>query len=129
MFNLENENTGIGVDIEDISRFKGLTVEKDARFLDKIFTEKEKGYCFCRARPEQHLAVRFAGKEAVIKALSSLDIKGPVYRDIEIINDRKGTPAVSILKDGYEGLRILISLSHSEESAVAFVIAVKTPVK
>lgn len=125
MFDLEIENTGIGVDIEDVSRFRGLTAEKDARFLNKIFTEKEKGYCFSLARPEQHLAARFAGKEAVIKALSSLGMKKPVYRDIEILNNEKGGPGVTVLKKGYEGIHLLVSLSHSEGSAIAFVIAVK----
>jgi phosphopantetheinyl transferase (holo-ACP synthase) len=41
MFDDNNDNIGIGIDIEDISRFQELTIEKDASFLTKLFTEKE----------------------------------------------------------------------------------------
>jgi holo-[acyl-carrier protein] synthase len=60
-------NFGIGVDIESIERFVKLDRAKDSRFLAKIFTEKELDYCFKYKSPAEHLAVRYAGKEAVIK--------------------------------------------------------------
>ena len=122
MLNVNNEIVGIGVDIEDISRFQGLTVEKDASFLNKLFTEKELNYCFSAGNPAEHLAARYAGKEAIIKALSQLDRFEADYRDIEIVNDKMGIPGARVLKEGFAGLDILLSLSHSKETAIAFTI-------
>jgi holo-[acyl-carrier protein] synthase len=127
MFSINNGSIGIGVDIETIDRFQGLTAEKDAAFLNKIFTKKELDYCFSSGNPAEHLAARFAGKEAIIKALSHLDRFKADYRDIEIINDRRGVPGARILKEGFSGLNILLSLSHSQETAIAFtIVALRT---
>ena len=127
MLNVNNEIVGIGVDIEDISRFQGLTVEKDASFLNKLFTEKELNYCFSAGNPAEHLAARYAGKEAIIKALSQLERFEADYRDIEIVNDKMGIPGARVLKEGFVGLDILLSLSHSKETAIAFtIVALRT---
>ena len=127
MLNVNNEIVGIGVDIEDISRFQGLTVEKDASFLNKLFTEKELNYCFSAGNPAEHLAARYAGKEAIIKALSQLERFEADYRDIEIVNDKMGIPGARVLKEGFAVLDILLSLSHSQETAIAFtIVALRT---
>ena len=122
MFDINNEAAGIGVDIENISRFQGLTIEKDASFLNRLFTEKELDYCFSSGNPAEHLAARFAGKEVIIKALTQAGKSKVDYRDIEIVNDQRGVPGARILKDGFAGLDILLSLSHSQEAAIAFTI-------
>ena len=113
---------GIGVDVEDISRFQELDIENDSRFLNKIFTKKELDHCFSLAIPAQHLAARFAGKEAIIKASSSLGKVKPGYRDIEIENDSRGVPGAIIWKEGFDDVCIRLSLSHSHDVAVAFAI-------
>lgn len=125
MFYVNNETIGIGVDIENIGRFQGLTVEKDTSLLDKIFTGRELDYCFASGNPAQHLAARYAGKEAIIKALSTLGSPGLNYREIEIINDDRGIPYASVSKKGIDDLKILISLSHSQEDAIAFTIVTR----
>ena len=122
MVRINNEIAGIGVDITDVGRFQGLTVEKDASLLNKLFTEKELDYCFSSANPAEHLAARFAGKEAIVKALTQAGVSIPDYRDIEIVNDKRGIPGACILKEGFAGLDILLSLSHSQETAIAFTI-------
>jgi holo-[acyl-carrier protein] synthase len=123
MFSNVNGSTGIGVDIVDISRFRGLTVKKNARLLNKIFTKNELDYCFGFNNPAEHLAARWAGKEAVIKALNMLGTNTVGYKDIEIMGDDKGIPGVNIIKEGFADIRILLSLSHSQESAIAFTLA------
>jgi holo-[acyl-carrier protein] synthase len=112
-------NFGIGVDIESIERFVKLDRAKDSRFLAKIFTEKELDYCFKYKSPAEHLAVRYAGKEAVIKAMASINKTELVYRDIEILNDGNEVPRVSVKAD-YGDVEVHISLSHCEDKAVAF---------
>lgn len=125
MDNLNSENLGVGVDIEQIERFIKPVDEKDERFLGRIFTRAEIEYCFAHGKPYQHLAVRYAGKEAVVKALSQLKMEGAVYSDIEILNNDEGVPDVVIRKEGFGGLIIKLSLSHSEQSAIAFALVVR----
>lgn len=114
-------NLGIGTDIESINRFKDITIKHNSKFLNKIFTENELNYCFSKDEPSSHLAARFVGKEAVIKALHSIDIKDVFFKDIEILNNKTGVPHVS-LKNNTNKIYIKISLSHSKESAIAFVM-------
>jgi len=127
MFDISNNTVGIGVDIENIGRFQGFTMEKDASLLNKLFTQQELDYCFASGNPSQHLAARYAGKEAIIKALTSLGRITPDYKEIEIVNDSRGVPGAGIKKDEFTDLSILLSLSHSQESAIAFTIVVLQP--
>lgn len=114
--------TGIGTDIEEISRFAAM--DRGSRLLKRVFTVRELEYCFSKRNAKQHLAVRFAGKEAVIKALSASGRKKPAYRDIEIINDDSGAPVVVLNREGFHDVSLMISLSHSRDMAVAFALVV-----
>lgn len=106
----------IGVDIEDIERFK----DKSQEFLDRIFTKNEQDYCFSKPKPESHFAVRFCAKEAVIKALSALNVLHPRLSQIEVFHDENKFPRVKILDTKYANLTIDISLSHDKTKAIAF---------
>ena len=108
----------VGVDIEDISRFKG----KSKEFLKRIFTPLELEYCMKFKNSASHLAVRFCAKEAVIKALSGLSIKISEYKAIEIYQENK-VPKVRILKQTNKIITFDLSLSHDRTKAIAFVIA------
>ena len=116
----ELKNLGVGTDIEDVGRFRNLDRNKNGNFLDKIFTKKELDYSFSKAKPYQHLAARYAGKEAVVKALGSLGRQGIDYKDIEILNDNNGIPKVNLNHNS--GLKVNISLSHSNDRALAFAV-------
>ncbi len=119
-----NNEFGIGVDIEDIKRFRNLNIANNKQFLGKIFTKKELDYCFSKAKPEQHLAARYAGKEAVVKAICSLKKINIDYKKVEILNNKHNVPLAKINKD-LGNLKIKISLAHCEDKAIAFVIASK----
>jgi len=112
---------GIGVDIEKTDRFKKKL--KDKRFLNKIFTQEELNYCFSNKYPEKHLAARFAGKEAMIKAYCSLYKDILDFKSIEIINNKKGVPEIKLLENSKKSCKLLnrISLSHTDDNVVAFV--------
>lgn len=122
---------GFGVDIVEVKRIKAAAKKFGARFLDKIYTERELAYCRGRSVPEQHLAARFAAKEAVYKAFGG-DGKNPIaWTDIEIINDRSGKPTV-VLKGTAKKLmlkrkvnRAVVSLSHTKNYAVGNCILLK----
>lgn len=111
----------IGVDIVDIHRFDDDLI-KNRTFIEKIFTKEEIRYCMSHGHPAQHLAVRFAAKEAVIKAVAPSGLV-PDMKDIEVINEESGIPGVRILTKEGEKFEFKISLSHSQSQAVAFVIA------
>ena len=81
------DNLTLGVDIESISRFNELDRKKNKSFLDKIYSEKELDYCYSHKNYAQHLAVRFAAKEAIFKAFSSCGLDSPFYNKIEILNN------------------------------------------
>jgi phosphopantetheine--protein transferase-like protein len=108
----------IGVDIEDIERFRG----KSEDFLKRVFTPLELEYCRKFKNPESHLAVRFCAKEAVIKSLSPFGINLAEYNLIEVYFD-ENYPKVRVLKDLGKNIKFEISLSHDRSKAIAFVTA------
>ena len=115
----------VGVDIIEISRIDGALKRFGPRFLQRVYTQSE--IALCKERP-QVLAVRFAGKEAVMKALGT-GVKGISWREIEIVAKPTGEPLVRLYgkaktRAGILGLsEFSISLSHSREYAVATVVA------
>ena len=118
------ENIGIGTDLEDVERFENLRDPAFAAFLKKNFTPDELEYCLSKEAPAPHLAARYAGKEAVMKALSSLNIPRIFYPSIEIINNERGVPCVRIITEHREKIHIKLSLSHSSGMALAFCVII-----
>ncbi len=106
---------GIGVDIEKIERFKSV---KEA-LLKRIFTEGELAFCLKTSNRAQHLTARFCAKEAAFKALPFKEI---AFKKMEVICDTTGKPSLIIHDDRAKGLDIKLSLSHTLDTAVAFVI-------
>ncbi|GAB4546417.1 MAG: holo-ACP synthase [Thermodesulfovibrionia bacterium] len=117
---------GIGIDIVKIKRMRDAVERWGERFLRRIFTEHEIAYCYEKKEPYPSLAVRFAAKEAIIKALNS-DVFIPLT-DIEIINDKNGQPFVRAngrFKDILQRRsisRCFISLSHESEFGIALAV-------
>ena len=106
----------IGIDIEEIDRIQRAHKKWGERFLERVYTKKEVEYCFIKQNPYPSLCGRFCAKEAVIKVTSdSLS-----FKEIEIINDKKGKPVVFI--NGKKS-DIKISLSHSKKYAAAVAVA------
>ena len=88
----------VGVDLIEIERVR-RALDKRPRFAERVFTEAERAYCFSRANPAQHFAARFAGKEAVGKALGcGVEF---MWRDIEIVGRPKPSVALSGKVAGY----------------------------
>jgi holo-[acyl-carrier protein] synthase len=115
----------VGVDIVEIERVAGVIARWGERFLQRVYTETELAYCRGRI-PE--LAARFAGKEAVTKALGT-GIRGLAWREMEILADPLGKPLVRLhgrarARAAAIGLsHFAVSLSHSRDYAVAMVVA------
>jgi holo-[acyl-carrier protein] synthase len=116
-----------GIDIVEISRIREAVARWGERFLQRVYTGPElEAY---RDKLES-LAVRFAGKEAAMKALGS-GVGTVSWREIEILSGPQGKPEVRLYgraleisrTQGLSGLEI--SLSHSRDNAIALVIGVR----
>jgi holo-[acyl-carrier protein] synthase len=116
----KNSSFGVGVDIELIDRFKKFRYDASDAFLRRVYTKKELEYCFAKRNSAEHLAARFAGKEAVRKCLEGLVRPLPAFGEIEILNAKSGAPRAHL--KGQKDMRVQISLSHSGEYAVAFAL-------
>lgn len=107
---------GAGIDIVEVSHFKRAVQKGGERFLHRVFSRQELDQLKHRRDPTEGLAARFAVKEAVIKAFGSRRRAPRSLNDIEILKTEKGVPQVKLPgKD----LKVLISMSHSREYAVA----------
>ncbi len=116
---------GTGVDLVELSRFKQAIKRRGDRFLKKLFTPKELAYAKSRKQMVQHLAVRFAAKEAVVKALGAPKGLGLEWTDVEISHASSGQPKV-LLRGSMRRwikLNIHVSLTHTKEYAVATAFA------
>ena len=118
-------NLRTGVDLIEISRVRDAIERHGERFLARMFTENEQRECAGRV---SSLAARFAAKEATSKALG-LGIGDVRWLDIEICSDENKAPYIVLHGEGerlakQKGLSSWsVSLSHTQEHAMAFVVA------
>lgn len=105
---------GLGTDIVEVKRIERFAQKPGA--LERIFTPQEIAYCCARKNMYQHLAVRFAAKEAVYKALP---FDGVAFKNIQVTNLENGRPEVLVADERCRGLSILLTLSHTEAYATA----------
>ena len=122
---------GSGIDIVEISRFKKAKKKWGKGFLNKIFTENEIDYSKKRRFQEQHLAARFAAKEAVLKAFGDKISSVHNWQDIEILNDKSGKPYCSFhrsakkLKKIEKINQVVLSMAHCKGHAVATAMLIR----
>jgi holo-[acyl-carrier protein] synthase len=112
----------VGTDVIEIDRVR-LALERYPRFRDRCFTRAEQAYCDSRPNPPQHYAARFAGKEAVGKALGFGVARAFAWRDVEIVGRPKpGVRLSGRMQAWAERVgagEIDLSMSHSRELATA----------
>jgi holo-[acyl-carrier protein] synthase len=118
---------GLGLDATDIDRITDTIDRYGDRFLRRIFTDGEIGYCMRRRVPAIHFAGRFAAKEAAMKALGTGNSQGVLWRDVEVVR-RGGPPQLQF--HGGAGRRFaamggkasLLTITHSDDLALAQVL-------
>ena len=117
---------GIGIDIIEIERIKESVAKFDKIFLEKIYTKTELDYCLSKKNKYQHLAARFAAKEAIAKALATGWSQGFRWKDVEIYNEKSGMPNVKLSGNLENFLgndkSLKITMSHSEHYVTCFAI-------
>lgn len=127
---------GLGLDLVDIPRFAAVLARRPAIF-ERLFTAGERAYAISLANPVPSLAARFAAKEAVMKALGT-GIGGFALTDVEVcrssaVGATGGAPtlvlhgAAAALADRHSAARFHLSLTHTTDVAIAFVVAERSP--
>lgn len=116
---------GVGVDLIEIERIR-RAIERYPRFRERCFTEAERAYCDSRPNPAESYAGRFAGKEAVGKALGFGVARAFAWRDIEIVGRPKPSVHLSgrlaAWAESVHAGSIDLSMTHSRELANAVAV-------
>ena len=117
----------VGIDIESIARVDQMLQRYGDRFLRRVFTDGEVAYSLRRRFPAQHLAGRFAAKEAAMKALGTGRARGVLWRDVEVVRV-SGPPRLrfhggaSRHSDAMGAQNSLLTITHSGDFALAQVL-------
>ena len=119
----------VGVDAVGVARLERLVKDNERRQAN-LFTERELAYCRGKRRCYEHMAARFAAKEAVLKAFGTGFGQHMRWTDVEVVNEAGGRPRIRL--DGAvatfaqrHGLRDLdVSLTHTEDLAFAHAVSV-----
>ena len=115
-----------GIDVIEVSRFRSQKPELRSRFIQRVYTKAEQDIC---GDHDQHLAGRFAAKEAVAKTLGT-GIGAISWQDIEILNDGSGMPVLHLHGQAAEqaeklGLTVWsVSITHLQDYAAATAAAI-----
>lgn len=119
----------VGVDLVNVERLRRLLAEHADRHAE-LFTPAELDYCRGKRRRDEHLAARFAAKEAVLKAFGTGFSQRMRFTEVEVLNERSGRPRVRLTGSAASfaerhGLSQLdVSLSHTEGLALAHAVSV-----
>lgn len=118
----------LGVDLVEVARIARLIEEQSDRFLQRVYTPREQQHGRDSRRWAEHLAARFAAKEAALKAIGTGWRYGIAWTDVEVVTDGEGKPGLVVTGKAAEFARArgiegwLVSLSHTETTAMATVI-------
>lgn len=120
---------GVGIDLVEVKRVEDMLERKGERVLEKLLTDRERGYCMRQAAVGQHVAARIAAKEAAYKSLQLRDDARAIgWRDIEVVRRRDGGPTIEFhglakrIAEECSVSRVLVSLSHTSSQAAGVVI-------
>ena len=111
---------GIGTDIVEVKRVAAFAAKKGA--LERVFSKTEIEYCLPKKNKYEHFAVRFAAKEAFLKAIPFKEI---ALKDIEVKNLPSGAPVILCKDKRIKKLKIHLSLSHFKSYATAVAVVAK----
>jgi holo-[acyl-carrier protein] synthase len=116
----------VGTDLVEIERIR-RALERYPSFRERCFTDAERAYCDSRPNPAQHYAARFAGKEAIGKALGFGVARAFAWREVEIAGRPKPSVTLSGRVEAWAKRvgagAIDLSMSHSRDLATAVAVA------
>lgn len=121
---------GHGIDLVSVARIAAMLADHQDRFLERCFTPAERRHGEGSRRYHEHLAARFAAKEAAMKALGTGLADGISWTDFEVQSTDAGAPVLNVtgraaaIAQSRGIAEWHISLSHTDQAAMASVIAV-----
>jgi holo-[acyl-carrier protein] synthase len=122
---------GIGIDLVENGRIEKIIGKWGQKFLQRVFSDREVEYCSRHIQASVHYAVRFAAKEAFLKALGIGLGMGAKLKEIEVVRNSKGKPDIT-LSGGAKAqtekkkiTKIHLSLTHTKKYATAFIVLEK----
>jgi holo-[acyl-carrier protein] synthase len=119
---------GSGIDLVEIHRIQQSVDRFGARFLDRVYTEAEQRYCMAKRNAAESLAARFAAKEAGAKALGTGISRGVTWREIEVVREPGGRPALRFhgraaeMAERMNARSAALSITHTRDMAMASVV-------
>jgi holo-[acyl-carrier protein] synthase len=122
---------GIGIDLIEVPRIRGIYQRHAERFVNRILTPAERVYVLRHADPSERLAGRWASKEAALKALGTGLADGIRWQDVEILPNEKGKPILTLHRKAAARAEQLgattfhVTITHGEGIAFAQVILEK----
>ena len=122
---------GLGADIIEVERIRGVISRHGEKFLDRILTEEEKAYCSSMGAPHKHIAARFAAKEAVSKCFTTGIGAEFGWKSASVYHGSRHEPLVRLDAQGSALLahvgatHVLLTLSHTETYAMAVAALVR----
>ncbi len=126
---------GVGIDLVHVPRLRTVLARWQDRFLARVFTPEEIAYARARRDPAEHLAARFAAKEATLKALGTGLSLGVRWREMEVRRARGQRPEMALsgrtaALGAARGVQAVhVSLTHDGEYAMAQVVAEGEPAR
>jgi holo-[acyl-carrier protein] synthase len=122
---------GLGCDVIEVARVRGVVERQGDRFLERVFTAEERAYCMTKAHPYNHLAARFAAKEAVSKCFTTGIGAELGWKSASVYHGARQEPLVRLDEAGrallhrWGGTHILLTLSHTNTVAMAVAALVR----
>ena len=119
---------GCGVDLVDVARLRRTLRRQGKTFLARIFTPAEQAYCTAKRLSAEHLAARFAAKEAVAKAFGDRQGLTMRWQDVAVVRAPSGQPSIQLTGQARQLQRrrrvrtIHLSLTHTARYAVAMAV-------
>jgi holo-[acyl-carrier protein] synthase len=119
---------GIGTDLAEVSRVRASISRFGERFVNRIYTARERAYAQAKANAAERFAARFAAKEAGMKAIGTGWNRGVTWKDFEVLNERSGRPQLLLhgvaqqIAAKLGVTNVALSLTHTPEIAFAVVI-------
>jgi holo-[acyl-carrier protein] synthase len=122
---------GIGADVIEVERIRGVLDRQGERFLARVFTEEEREYCSKMAQPHKHYAARFAAKEAVSKCFTTGIGAELGWKSVSVYHGARHQPLVRLDEKGTALLasvgatHVMLTLSHTDTVAMAVAALVR----
>ena len=123
---------GLGADVIEVARIRGVLERQGDRFLARVFTDEEREYCFRMSQPHKHLAARFSAKEAVSKCFTTGIGAELGWRSVSVYHGPRNQPLVRLDEKGLSLLKeagatgVILTLSHTDTVAMAVAALVRS---